>query len=297
MPSLRSKLTTLYLKHQMKSKPLHLLDPEVLREGTDNIGLKKPPKGMSLETVDSGGVRGEWHKPSAIEDGRTVLFFHGGGYVFGSPKSHRALTFRFGELSAAQVFSSDYRLAPEHPFPAAVEDGLAALKWVYEQGVEPANLTIAGDSAGGGLSLAVMLAAKQEKAPLPAAAVLYSPFTDLAVTGNSMVSNEKTDAMFKRDYIVGGAARYLGEADAKDPLASPLYGDLSGLPPMLIFASDSEVLLDDSVRLHERAGAAGVDSTLIVEHGLPHVWPLFYPNFPEADRSIKESAEFIRDRA
>lgn len=295
MPSLRAKLMKLYLRRMMKSKPLHLMPSSALTEGAEALAPKSPPKGITLENVDAGALRGEWHRNAeAGQTAPTVLYFHGGGYYYGSPKSHRRVTFGLAQEADANVFSQDYRLAPAHPFPAAVEDAVEGYRWLLDQGVRPERLVISGDSAGGGLSLALLLSCREQGLPMPAGAVLYSPWTDLAVTGASMTKNEKTDAMFKPVHIREGAKHYAGGADPKNPLVSPLYADFSGLPPMLIFVSDDEALYDDSARLHERLKAAGVASELIVEHGLPHVWPIFHPRFPETGKTIRQSADFIR---
>lgn len=296
MPSLRAMLFNFYLKGQVKAKPTHLVDPKVLRANTDKIAPRKTPKNLTLEVVSDGPAKGEWHSPANAAPGRTVLYFHGGGYVFGSPRSHRGLTFKLAEDSHAEVFSSDYRLAPEHPYPAAVEDAVAAYQFLLDQGRDPAKLVVGGDSAGGGLSLALLLSCKERGLPMPAGAFLYSPWTDLAATGGSLEGNESSDVMFKKDYLAKGANRYMNGADPKTPLISPLYADLAGLPPMLSFVSSSEVLYDDTTRVHEKLLAAGVTSEMIVERGLAHVWPIFYPRFPEAARSIRQTAEFVAAR-
>lgn len=293
MPSLRAQLFNFYLKTQMKSKPLHLVDPKVLRDGADKIAPKRTPEDITLEIVSNDAFKGEWHKCAGAEPDRVVLFFHGGGYVFGSAKSHRGLTFKLAQDARANVFSVDYRLAPEHPYPAAVDDAVAAYQWLLDSGADPAQIVVSGDSAGGGLSLALMLACKERGLPMPAGVLLYSPFTDLAATGASLEENEASDVMFKKVYISEGAKRYIGETDPKTPLISPLYGDLSELPPVMTFVSDNEALHDDSSRLHEKLLAAGVDSKLVTERGLAHVWPIFYPRFPEAGRTIKQSADFV----
>ena len=293
MASLRAFLFNLYLKKNMKARPLHLLDPEILREGADGIAPKKTPDAITREDVDMNGVSAERHRAKDADDNRTILYFHGGGYVFGSPKYARGLTFRLAEIAYADVYSVDYRLGPEHYFPAAVDDAVASYRWLLDQGKDPKQITFAGDSAGGGLSLALMLSCKEFELPMPRCAVLYSPFTDLAATGPSLLTNEKSDVMFKKVYIKEGAKRYLGDADPKTPLASPLYGDLTGLPPMLIYASEDEALLDDSTRLYHKLNEAGVEAKLIVEKGLAHVWPMFYPRFPEAGKTITQSADYI----
>ena len=294
MASLRAKMVNFWLRRMMKSKPLHLMDPAVVRARTDgNALVKKAPKGFSLEVAD-GEVKGEWHKPDVGGEGRLIYYLHGGGYVFGSPLSHRSLTFALAGQTPADVFSLDYRLAPENPFPAAVEDAVAGYRWLLSQGWDPQSIIVSGDSAGGGLSMAMLLACKNEGLPLPAGAVLFSPWTDLSISGASIDSNEPTDAMFQSVHIREGVHKYLNGADPKNPLASPLFGDLSGLPPILTFVSETEVLRDDSTRLHQRLVEAGVEAQLVTEHGVTHVWPVFTPLFPEAKDSVKEAAAFIR---
>jgi epsilon-lactone hydrolase len=296
LPSLKANILNLYLKWSLKRHPLHLLDPEKLRAGTDRMAPNTPPAGITIEKRDDAAVKGEWHRSENAEAGNLIFYLHGGGYVFGSAKSHRAVTFALAAASKADVFSLNYRMAPEHPFPAAVDDALDAYRWLLDQSREPQRIIVAGDSAGGGLALALLLAARDHGLPMPAGAVLYSPWTDLATTGASLSENEKTDVMFKKIYIVEGAKKYLGGANPQVPLASPLYADLAGLPPILTFASDSEVLYSDSVRLHERLNNADVSSQFIIEKGLGHVWPIFVGKMPEADRSVAQSAEFIRER-
>ncbi len=295
MPSLRAQLFNWYMVAKVKSEPIHLLPPEVLREGADEMAPKKPPRGVTLEAVD-GVVKGEWHRAVEAAPGRTVLYLHGGGYVFGSAISHRAATFSLAREAQAEVFSLDYRLAPEHPFPAAVDDALAAYRWLLDSGRNTKGLVIGGDSAGGGLALALLLSIREKGLPMPKGVFLYSPWTDLTVSGASVLANEKSDAMFKAEYISGGVRRYVPQGDLKSPLVSPLFANHAELPPTLIFASTSEVLLDDSVRLHEKLKDAGVEAELILKDGLIHVWPIFAGRFPEAMDDVRRTAQFIRER-
>lgn len=296
MASLRANFFNWYIKATFRSKPIHLVPPKALREGAEKLAPVRPPSGVTMKILDDGPVSGEWHRSENAVAGRTILYLHGGGYVFGSPKSHRDATFALAKEAASEVFSLDYRMAPEHPFPAAVDDAISAYEWLLAEGRNPKSLVIGGDSAGGGLTLALLLSIKQRGLPMPAGALLYSPWTDLAATGASLTANEESDVMFKAIYISEGAKRYLGDADPTTPLASPLYGDLSGLPPMMIFASNSEILLDDSVRLHDRLKSAGVTSELHLEDGLCHVWPIFPGRFPEAIAAVKKAAAFIQER-
>ncbi|GJL94522.1 MAG: hypothetical protein DHS20C05_09270 [Hyphococcus sp.] len=297
MPSLRAWLVSLHLKRTVKSKPLQDYDVRVLREQTDAVGPKRLPKGVIAESVNTGQVKGVWHKPKKRSDENNapvILFMHGGGYAFGSSKSHAGLTCALALECNASVFSLDYRMAPEAPFPAAVDDAVSTYCWLLAQRINPERIVLSGDSAGGGLALALLLSIKEQDLPMPAGAVLYSPWTDLTVTGGSIESNQKSEAMFQKIHITEGAKRYLNGADPKTPTASPLYGDLAGLPPMIIFVSNSEVLRDDSIRLHERLIDLNVDADMIVEEGLPHDWPVFVGSLPEARRTISQSAAFIK---
>lgn len=296
MPSLRARLLTFYLKHQMKAKPLHQMSTDALTKGAERLAPNRLPSGVALELVHEGGVNGEWLRTHDNPAGVTILYFHGGGYSYCSPKSHRGLTSGLAQVARANVFSQDYRLAPAYRFPAAVDDAVAGYRWLLDGGVDPEKTIVSGDSAGGGLALALMLSCVDVGLPLPAGAILYSPWTDLTVSGASFASNVKSDAMFKATYLEEAAKTYLGDADPMSPLASPLYGSLGGLPPVLTFVSDSEMLRDDATRLHEKLRQAGVASTLIVEKGLAHVWPIFHPRIPEAAKSIAQSAAFIRER-
>ena len=294
MPSLQAKLFNWYYRRRVKPHPLHLIEPAILRVNMDTLAPKRIPNTIEVEKIDHGPVKGEWHRSKNTRSRRTILYLHGGGYAFGSVKSHRNLTFALAKEAAADVFSLEYRLTPEHPFPAPVEDACAAWNWLIKDGRDPAQITIAGDSAGGGLALALALSCRDRGLPSPAGVVLFSPWTDMSVSGASVDANEETDVMFKRAYIEGGAKNYLAGADQEDPLASPVFADLSGLPPALIFASDSEALLDDAVRVHEKLLSAGGQSKLVVEKGLAHIWPVYIGRFPEAMRTTKQASAFIK---
>ncbi len=294
MASLRATLFNFFLRRTVKSKPLHLQDPVILREAVDERAVKTPPDGVTLDYEDSE-VRGEWHRVEADAGGRLIYYLHGGGYVFGSPKSHRSITFALAKETPADVFSLEYRRAPEDPFPAAVEDAVAGYRWLLRKGRAPASISFAGDSAGGGLAMALLLACKKQGLPLPGCVVLYSPWTDLTVSGDSIDDNEETDVMFKAEYIREGVKLYLGDANPNLPLVSPLFGDLTGLPPVFIFASKSEALFHDSERMVEKLRAAGVETMFEAQEGLAHVWPVFTPWFPEAKQAVLDSAAFIRE--
>jgi len=293
MPSIRAKLVNRYLRSTMKTLPLHEIEPERVRAIFEKRLVPGLPKGIVLEEVESP-IKGEWHRLASGEGERTILYFHGGGYIFGSPKTHRSLTYPLALAAKANVFSLEYRLAPEHSCPAAIEDAIAAYQWLRATGHDPKHISFAGDSAGGGLALAALQTLRVNGDPLPASAVLYSPYTDLALEGAALKDNVKSDVMFQEKSIQVGAMYYQGDLDARDPRCSPLYGDMHGLPPLLIFASNSEMLLDDSTRLVRRAEQEGVDVSFIRRDGLAHVWPLFHPLMPEAKIDIDESAAFLR---
>jgi len=206
LPSLRARFFNWTMKATFKSKPTHLIDAKILRANADSFAPKSVPKGISLEVVDQNGVKGEWHRPTLAKDGRVIYFLHGGGYVFGSPKAYRAFTFALGPKAEADIFSLDYRMAPEHLFPKAVDDAVAGYQWLLDQGYDPKRIVVGGDSAGGGLALALLLSLKNLGLPMPAGGFLYSPWTDLATTGESLSANEKTDALFRKVHITQGAA-------------------------------------------------------------------------------------------
>ena len=252
--------------------------------------------GVRSEEVDAGGVPAEWVSAPGADSDFALLYLHGGGYNAGSPVSHRELAGRLSAATGARVLVLDYRLAPEHPYPAAVEDATAAYRWLLRQGVAPARVAIGGDSAGGGLTVAAMVALRDAGDPLPAAGVCLSPWVDLEMSGESMRTRAKWDLLVGREGLLDSAAAYLAGADARTPLASPLYADLRGLPPLLIQVGTSETLYDDSTRLDERARAAGVDATIQVWEEMVHVWHLFAPILPEGQQGIDAIGEYLRER-
>lgn len=242
---------------------------------------------------------GEWVERTDGFDpktGRTVLYLHGGGYMFCTPHTTRPIAAGLALGADARVFSPDYRLAPEHRFPAPIDDALAAWRQMRAEGAPPERMIIAGDSAGGGLALCVLLKLKQLGEPMPAGAILFAPWTDLAATGASLKTNARSDPSLVGSSVGRGIEHYLGDVPRTDPLASPLYGDLRGLPPIFLTASKIEVLLDDSVRFAEKARAAGVEVDFRLADAVPHVWQNFAPFMPEARVSLAEAAGFIRER-
>ena len=251
--------------------------------------------GVKVKRTD-GTIPGEWIVPDGAPPAHEViLYFHGGGYVSCSPGTHRPITAALARETGVRVLALDYRLAPEHRFPMAFTQTLAAYHWLLMHGTKPNSIVLAGDSAGGGLTLA-LLAALREREPnsLPSCAVAFSPWTDLAGSGESLKDNDGRCAMFHTENIGEFATAYLGDASPRDPRASPLFANLSGLPPVLLHVSSTELLLDDSRRMHAAIQAAGGDSTIRVFDGVPHGWQLLDGLVPEARSSLSEAASFIR---
>jgi acetyl esterase/lipase len=249
---------------------------------------------VKCEPVSAGGVKAEWITAANAAADRAILYLHGGGYIMGSINTHRELIARLSKAAQARILALDYRLAPEHPFPAPVEDATAAYRWMLAQGLKPSRIAVAGDSAGGGLTVAALVAFRDAGLPMPAAGIPISPWVDLEAIGESMKTRSSQDPIVKPEMIREIARVYLAGQNPRSPLAAPLYADLHGLPPLLIHVGDAEALLDDSKRLAERAKAAGVDVTLEVWPEMPHVWHLFAHFLPEGQQAIDRAGEFVR---
>ena len=252
---------------------------------------------VKCEPVNAGGIKSEWITAPGADAGRAILYLHGGGYVIGSINTHRTLAGRLSRASKARVLVIDYRLAPEHPFPAAVEDSVAAYRWMLSTGLKASRIAVAGDSAGGGLTVATLVAIRDAKLAVPAAGACMSPWVDLEGLGDSMKSKAAVDPMVQKDGLLQMAAAYLAGKDSRTPLAAPLYADLAGLPPLLIQVGTAETLLDDSTRLAERARKAGVKVTLEPWENMIHVWQLFAPMLEEGQQAIEKIGGFIRANA
>jgi acetyl esterase/lipase len=255
----------------------------------------KVPAGVRISPAALGGVPGEWvegPKPGGI----VLLYLHGGGYFGCSAETHRAITSTFA-LQGFRVYAPDYRLAPENKFPAAIDDAVTVYRALLSAGHPSESVVVSGESAGGGLALSLMLALLASAVPLPASAALFSPWTDLAATGDSVRTNARRCAMFSGTDIAPSARYYLGDTDPRNPLASPLYADLSGLPPLLLHVGADEVMRDDSTRLAERARAAGVSVELKIWPVVPHAWQIAPHLIPEGRQSLREAAAFLHARA
>ncbi len=271
---------------------------EILRERFEKLAEFLPcPVGTEIETRPVGGVPAEIVSAPDVGEGRWILYLHGGGYVIGSPNTHRTLAANLSAAAGARVAVIDYRLAPEHPFPAALEDAVAAWTGLLaDEGADPAHSAIAGDSAGGGLTVACLLKLRDAGAPLPACGLAISPWVDMEGTGASMSEKADVDPMVRKEGLLAFAGLYLAGADPREPLAAPLYADLAGLPPLMIQVGTAETLLDDSRRLAERAEAAGVAVELEVAEDMVHVWHLFAPMLSEGREAIGRAGAWLDAR-
>jgi monoterpene epsilon-lactone hydrolase len=255
------------------------------------------PTDVRCDPVDAGGVRAEWITTPDVVAERVVCYLHGGGYALGSISTHREMVSRLSRAASARVLIVDYRLAPENPYPAALDDSITTYRWLLSTGVDPARLVIAGESAGGGLTVATLVALRDAGEPLPRAGVCMSPWVDLECLGESTVTKAEIDPVATRDNLLMLAKAYLGDIDPRTPLASPLYADLTGLPPLLIQVGTAEVLFDDATRLADRARATGVDVILEPWEDMIHMWHFFAAILPEGQQAIDRIGEFIRQHA
>ncbi len=298
MASWQSYLLNTMLRFTMKRAARHGIDIERTRArvGTPRPRILQVPDGWKAAPLEADGLTFEVvdrANGTSLRDDLVVLYLHGGGYFFGSPQTHRQLSIGMAKHCDAPVYSLDYRLAPEHRFPAALEDAVAAAGWL-ERNHPARRVVLAGDSAGGGLALSAALAMREKGMRMPAALILFSPWTDLAGTGASIDANTKRCAMFTGKGIRDAARIYLGDTDACDPRASPHYADLSGLPPLQVFASTDEVLRDDSTRLVAKAREQGIAVEFHLVRGVPHIWPIFARILPEGRQSLRDVQAFVQ---
>jgi acetyl esterase/lipase len=253
----------------------------------------QPAADVIRQAVDAGGVPAEWITAPGAQQEKVIYYLHGGGYTMGSIGTHREVVSRLSRAARVRALLIDYRLAPENRFPAALEDAKAGYRWLLSTGVQPNELVIAGESAGGGLTVATLMTLRDSHVPLPAAGICMSPWVDMECLGKSMVTNSSVDPIVRQDDLTMNAEAYLGEADRRTPLAAPIYGNLKGLPPLLIQVGTAETLFDDATRLAERARLDGVDVVFEPWDEMIHMWHMF-PMLPEGDQAIERIAEFMR---
>jgi len=269
---------------------------QMRRNMEEAAALVTVPPDVRVEQVNAGGVPAEWISVGDSEPLGTILYLHGGGYCICSANTHRDLVARLARATGARALLIEYRLAPENPFPAGLDDAVAAYRWLTAQGVSPSDIVIGGDSAGGGLTAATLLALRDAGDPLPVGAFCISPWLDLAGEGESMKSKADEDPMVTGVMLRLMADAYAASNNLRDPLVSPVFADVAGLPPMLVQVGSAEVLLDDSTRFAPRAKAAGVEVTLEVWDEMIHVWHFFAETLPEGQQAIDRIGEWVRER-
>lgn len=268
--------------------------PHQREAGEHAEDMTSEPEGVDFE--DAPAVEGLWATPRDWDGESAILYLYGGGYVISSPHSRRKLAGHLANASSARALVPRYHLAPESPFPAAVEDAAADYRWLLGEGHRPERVVVAGDSSAGGLTVATMLKLREDDEPLPAGGVPISPWADLVCTGETLETKAAADLTVTRSSLLRMAGQYLHGADPRTPLASPLYADLSGLPPLLIVVGGDEALLDDSVRLARSAGMTGVDVTLYIGAGMQHVFPIYCGAIPEADAAVAMIGAWVGSR-
>jgi acetyl esterase/lipase len=296
MPSLQSSIFEFWIRRQNFFGD-GKIDPQSLRKRMErSAGLLKPHGKVRIVPVEADTVPAEWLIPQGAPKDQALLYIHGGAWFMGSTKTHRALVSHLAHASGIRALLINYRLAPEYPFPAGLEDCITAYEWLLKNGLSAQKIVVAGDSAGGNLSLALLIALRDASKPLPACAVALSPATDLALSGESYKTQLHLDPFFSNFHSTSIIEDYITNHDPHHPLISPLYADLSGLPPLLIHVGEHEILLDDAVRFGISALAAGVEAQTVVWPGMFHVFHMFAPILPEAIRADEQIAAFILSR-
>jgi acetyl esterase/lipase len=287
--------TAMQMFRSLTEKFETLADVEDFRAAYEEFTSQfQPEEGTTYERVGAGGVPADWAVAPGAADDPVMIWLHGGGYMIGSMRTHRPTLSRLSKASGGRVLGLDYRLAPENPFPAAVQDTVAAYRWLLANGTDPKKIVIGGDSAGGGLTVAALVALRYTGEPMPAAGISHSGWTDLKHTGESITTKAEIDPILSREMLDLMAQTYVGGRDPGTPLASPFYADLHGLPPLLVQAGTAEILLDDAIRFTDKAKAAGVDVTLEIWDDMPHIWQVFAPILPEGQQAIDHMGEFVR---
>jgi epsilon-lactone hydrolase len=292
--SLRARFWRFLLRKIFKEQQLTIEQNRA--SGARIAGYQRIPKEVAVAKIDLAGLPAAWIRPAGADTDRVILHLHGGGYVTGSIDSHLMMCVPMAQTLRMNMLLPEYRLAPEQPFPAALEDALKAYRWLLAQGTSPANITISGDSAGGGLSVATVLALRDAGEPLPAAVVCISPWADLTHKGASHSTKAVSETVLKTDVLKEWALCYTDEANLSNPLVSPVYADFHGFPPLLIQVGSEEILLDDAITLAEKAKAAGVDVTFKVWAGLWHVWHALGNLIPENRQAFEEIGTFLHSK-
>lgn len=289
--SLRARIWRVILRKVFKEKPLSIEENRARTASTAK--MTRIPKDVTIVDVEADGIRAKWISPTDEKPGKVILHLHGGGYVTGGMDSHLMMCIPMAQTLKTKILLPEYRLAPEHPFPAAVDDAVKVYRWVLTQGYAPKDIILSGDSAGGGLALVTVLSLRDSGDKLPAAIVCMSPWTDLTFTGQSHITKAKVDCVLLTDVLREWAACYVGTEAPNHPLISPIYADFYNFPPLLIQVGSDEVLLDDSRMLAEKAKSAGVDVTLKVWDEMWHVWPALGDLIPESKKAFEEIGQFL----
>lgn len=293
MASINNFFVRMFLKTVVKKNKLHVVPIKSVRASLERLTkFSKIPKGVEYKKVDCDGVTAEWNIPENIETQGVLIYLHGGGYVSGSIKTHRALVGALSKQAKTKCLSVEYRLAPEHPFPAGLDDVIKIYHWVLKQGVPSNKVVIAGDSAGGGLTLATLLRLRDEQTPLPAAGIMLSPWLDTECNGEKQAELEKTDPMIP---IAGLRAfgQHYAKGNLQNPYASPINADYKGLPNIYIQVSDNEVLTEDSLRFEKKAKQEGVNVEVEIWKNMVHVWQAYGPVLPEAVKAVRQLGNYI----
>lgn len=268
--------------------------PNELRElYTQELRRNPPPDGVTMSQVDMGGIPGRLVTPETVKGNRTMLYIHGGGYLAGSPAAYYGIAGHFATMLGARVYLPDYRLAPEHRFPAGLDDTSAAYRWLVDKVGDARNIVLAGDSAGGAMVVSVMVKARNAAIPLPAGGVAISPWANLEMTGASYASRDGIDPLCSREALVMMARSALGSTRPNDPDASPVFADVRGLPPILVQIGESEVMLSDAIRLAAHLGENRVRTSLEVWPEMFHVWPMFADILPEGMQALESASVFL----
>lgn len=292
-PSLRSRLWRMILRKTFKRQPMTIA--QYRASGEQNARFSnRIPKDVVVEPFDVvNGIHAEWITPTGANPNKVVLHLHGGGYVTGGINSHQSMCILMAQTLKLKVLLPEYRLAPEHPFPAALDDALKIYRWLLTQGYKSSDIILSGDSAGGGLALATVLSLRDNKEPLPAAVICISPWVDLTLTGQSHVTNAEVESILTIGTLKEWSLAYTIEDNLRNPLVSPIYADFHNFPPLLIQVGSDEILLDDASTLADKAKTDGVDVTLKIWEGMFHAWPALGGMIPESKRAFEEIKQFL----